>query len=387
MFQLNLITRRNSATTTRCVRTINLVRGDASKAATQDAHKHSSDVWASEHLQHILQHFDAPIRFAAGYGSGVLKQDGYGIKPNVKPPMVDLIFGVTHPEHWHSLNLRQNPSHYSFVSALGAKSVTALQEKWGASMYFNPDVLIGEQRIKYGVISMKHLIQDLNEWNNFYVAGRFQKPIRILRGDSRVKLSNDENLANAVRVALLLLPPQFSEYQLYTTIVGLSYLGDFRMIFGENPKKVENIVNAQVGHLRVLYKSVLADLSEHFVAVESVAVPATAAGEEVQALDAQKVMFSQNMDVKLRGSLLFELPKSVRDKVLAAFHKKSRMDTVVSALDLSQKAAASDSIQSMVKQAIAQTVRGPALTQSLKGLITAGPTKSLRYIGEKLSKR
>ncbi|KAJ3245057.1 Mitochondrial translocator assembly and maintenance protein 41 [Chytriomyces hyalinus] len=386
MFQLrlNVIARSNSsAVTIRCVKRINFVRGDASKATTQDPHKQSSDVWASEHLQHILQHFDAPIRFAAGYGSGVLKQDGYGLNPNVKPPMVDLIFGVTHPEHWHSLNLRQNPSHYSFVSALGAKSVTALQEKWGANMYFNPDVQIGEQRIKYGVISMKHLIQDLNEWNNFYVAGRFQKPIRILRGDSRVKLSNDENLANAVRVALLLLPPQFSEYQLYTTIVGLSYLGDFRMIFGENPKKVENIVNAQVGYLRVLYKPVLKDLCEHFVA----GIGSVSAGEEVQALDAHKVVFSQNMDVKLRGALLFELPKKVRDKVLAAFHKKSRMDTVVSALDLSQKAAASDSIQSMVKQAIAETVRGPALTQSIKGLITAGPTKSFRYIGEKLSKR
>ncbi|KAI8607009.1 hypothetical protein BC830DRAFT_1175797 [Chytriomyces sp. MP71] len=37
-------------------------------------------VWASEPLTQLLTHFDAPIRFAAGYGSGVLKQEGYGDK-------------------------------------------------------------------------------------------------------------------------------------------------------------------------------------------------------------------------------------------------------------------------------------------------------------------
>ena len=42
----------------------------------------------------IISNFDAPIRYAFGYGSGVIKQ---GAKN--KKGMIDLIFGVTHPAH------------------------------------------------------------------------------------------------------------------------------------------------------------------------------------------------------------------------------------------------------------------------------------------------
>ncbi|KAI8611451.1 mitochondrial matrix Mmp37 [Chytriomyces sp. MP71] len=270
--------------------------------------------------------------------------------------MVDLIFGVTHPEHWHSLNMKQNPSHYSFVARWGAKSVAMLQDKVGAGMYFNPDVVIDGRRIKYGVISMKSLVGDLTNWNNFYVAGRMQKPIRILRGDSRVKLSNDQNLVNAVRAALLLLPEQFTEHQLYTAIVGLSYLGDFRMIYGENPKKVENIVNAQVEFLRVLYLPVVEKLVDQFVAIPE--------GMRYESgVSARDVMLQQRVDLKARGNLLFELPKKVRDKALGAYHKQSALDSAISAVELSQKAVASGNIQALVKTAIADTVRIPALTQ------------------------
>src|SRR6185369_11389703 len=105
---------------------------------------------------------------------------------------------------------------------------------------------------------------------------------KILRDDARVRLANQVNLANALRTALLLLPKEFSEKQLYLTISGISYigqldkrevyradknkcriptddtcavsgLGDFRSVVGENPKKLENIVNNQMHHFRLLY--------------------------------------------------------------------------------------------------------------------------------------
>lgn len=54
--------------------------------------------------------------------------------------MVDYIFGVTHPHHWHSLNIQQNPHHYSIMRRFGSNATTLLQDKVGAGVYFNPYV-------------------------------------------------------------------------------------------------------------------------------------------------------------------------------------------------------------------------------------------------------
>ncbi|KAJ1564607.1 Mitochondrial translocator assembly and maintenance protein 41 [Cladochytrium tenue] len=219
----------------------------------------ASSVWADARLIRLIDHFDAPVRFAAAYGSGVVRQAGYDLElPDAKRPMVDLIFAVTHPYHWHSLNMRQNRHHYSFLASMGSRVVSHVQE-YGAHIYYNTHVVVDGMKIKYGVISMDRLLRDLTSWETLYVAGRMQKPIKILRGDSRVKLANDSNLANAVRVALLSLPMEFSEVDFYKAIVGISYLGDVRMAVGaENPRKVHNIVAAQLPLLRALYSPAVA---------------------------------------------------------------------------------------------------------------------------------
>jgi translocator assembly and maintenance protein 41 len=74
--------------------------------------------------------------------------------------MVDFIFGVTHPHHWHSLNIQQNPHHYSAVRRFGSNFTTLVQDKIGAGVYFNPYVEIdGMVRANLADLCMKSMVR------------------------------------------------------------------------------------------------------------------------------------------------------------------------------------------------------------------------------------
>lgn len=128
-------------------------------------------------LELILGSFKAPIRFAFGYGSGVYPQQGYS---DHDKPLVDLIFGVTHTEHWHSLNLRHNRHHYSALGSMGEWTVSGIQKNFGAKIYYNTFVKINGFDVKYGVIAMDQLLKDMIEWETLYIAGRMHKPVCFL---------------------------------------------------------------------------------------------------------------------------------------------------------------------------------------------------------------
>lgn len=85
-------------------------------------------------LESIVDQFDAPIRYAFAYGSGVFEQAGYS---GAKPPMIDFVFAVNHPAHWHSINMTQHPSHYPLYSrVLGSSFVSRVQEV-NPGLWFN----------------------------------------------------------------------------------------------------------------------------------------------------------------------------------------------------------------------------------------------------------
>lgn len=86
-------------------------------------------------LESIVADFDAPIRYAFAYGSGVFEQDGYQAEKDA--PMLDFMFAVTHPAHFHSINMSRNPSHYAmYARTLGSSFVTKVQE-FGPGIWFN----------------------------------------------------------------------------------------------------------------------------------------------------------------------------------------------------------------------------------------------------------
>ena len=82
-------------------------------------------------LESIVAQFNAPIRYAFAYGSGVFEQDGYTTtNPQAKDgPMLDFLFAVTHASHWHSINMHQFPGHYPLYSRmLGSDYVSRVQD-------------------------------------------------------------------------------------------------------------------------------------------------------------------------------------------------------------------------------------------------------------------
>ncbi|KAH3683329.1 hypothetical protein WICPIJ_005696 [Wickerhamomyces pijperi] len=222
-----------------------------------------NDTNATE-LGSILQKFKAPIRYAFAYGSGVFSQ-GY----TSKDTQTDMIFAVTYPDHWHSLNMKYNKDHYSSMRYFGCNAVAGLQEV-GAGVYFNPYVEIDGQLVKYGVVSIQRLIDDLASWNSFYLAGRLQKPVKILRDDSTIRFWNQQNLRAAATLAFMNLPKDqsFDEFQFYRNITELSYKGDVRYLLGaENPKKIDNIVEKNFEYFQQYYSPIIDEVikQKHFV--------------------------------------------------------------------------------------------------------------------------
>ena len=372
-----------------------------------------------EALRQILWQFRAPIRYAFAYGSGVFPQSdsssttgSAALHPHpssaistvqkIEGKMIDFIFGVSYTQHWHSLNLHQHRDHYSAAGYLRSYLVSRIQDNWGAGVYFNPFVTVNGTLIKYGVVNLDTLCRDLSSWDTMYLAGRLQKPVKILRDDPRVRLANQINLLSAVRTALLLLPPRFSEQELYSTIAGLSYMGDPRMSFGaENQNKVPNLVKYQLPHFRRLY----APLIENLPNVSFTDARCTSPDwiEDPNA----NTNLAQDMDPRKRGNMVRRLPKSFRSKLYFQYQSKFQIpqvefnkmldetdDTDPTRVRKQQGGAfeqrvAGDEQGALTKEvsaALQRTIKWPSYSQSLKGPVTAGISKSWRYLSEKWQK-
>ncbi|KAJ2849619.1 Mitochondrial translocator assembly and maintenance protein 41, partial [Coemansia erecta] len=330
-----------------------------------DSTRAAQDEIKSE-LQALLKQFKAPIRYAFAYGSGVYKQTGYG---EGSKPMVDLIFAVSHPDHWHALNISQNRPHYSFMGSLGSNAVSFVQERLGAGVYFNPFISINGVVVKYGVVSMETLSSDLLNWDTLYLAGRMHKPTLTLRRDPLMRISKQVNLTHAVRAALLMLPKNFTSEELFQTIAKISFAGDIRMkIGGENPQKVRNIVAAQMPLFKSRYRSIIEGLPN----LEYIA------GDLLQ----------QDMGPAARAAMLRKMPNNFYDQLVRQGRKAGvKLPPGLGAEAVnSERLVSMDEIQGMASSAIEKIVARPALTQSLKGILTSGVAKSIAYMRAKNEK-
>ena len=309
------------------------------------------------------------VEFAFGYGSGVFPQkdrDAHVLK-NVKSsaPMVDMVFAVNDPETWHLENLKMNPKHYAVLPRiLGAGAVTTVQN-WSAGLYYNTLVPVplqyrlGEgQLMKYGVVSQEALVSDLKNWDKLYCSGRLQKPVSILKTCDSLEKPLEANLQAALAASLLLLPPNFSEFELYMQITSLSYEGDFRMGIAENPNKIENIVrgNNSLPRFKSLYRPYLDSLIHHQIL-------------KLNADDSQIRNFQRAENGEAIEALQQWLPLSMRNKINAS------------------KASAISPGGPIIKNHLHEIISSYSRTQTAKGIFTAGVAKSAIYSFQKILKR
>lgn len=348
-----------------------------------------------EQLRQVLWKFGAPIRYAFAYGSGVFSQGTKAANTTVSKPQIDMIFGVTHTEHWHSLNLKQNSHHYSGLRWLGSGAISFVQDQLGAGLYFNPYVEMDGMKIKYGVVNMDTLRKDLKSWNTLYVAGRLHKPVKILRDEPQIRFMNQTNLISVLRASLLLLPEKFTELDLYKTIAGISYMGDFRMSFGENPNKVSNIVENQFLNFRRLYSPLMDSLPN--LDLLSYSESSLRLGKD----DVTVACLQQDMSPQRRGNMVIRLPREFRDGLYSRYIQKFRDlpqlrifdgnaligdDPVRQCTEFDIRIASDPELSKEVARAIRHTVGWPSISQSAKGILTAGLSKGVRYSSEKLKK-
>lgn len=299
---------------------------------------------------------------AFAYGSGVFQQTGHDMSKN----MLDFIMVVDNPDDWHGENIERNSKHYSFLKHLGPKAVSKIQNSYGAGIYFNTLVPFEQRLIKYGVIGTDVLISDLINWDTLYVSGRLHKPVKVIKEphSSTLLQAMQTNLKSAVHSSLLLLPETFTETELYMTITSLSYSGDFRMKFGEDKGKVSKIVAPNLPYFNKLYEPILN-------------------GTDYLTYSEDTKLFLQSRNKETNMYHLNHAPDVVIDK-MSALHGMFGLDAPKS--DILLTLASDSKCDKFVSESIANIVNKSSWSQSIKGIFTAGISKSVRYSLSKVKK-
>lgn len=362
---------------------------------------------SSDDANEILSQFPK-VESAFAYGSGVVQQASYDYK-NGEFPMLDLIFVVDNAEEWHRENIAINSSHYAFGVPHNAKYIACIQDKFQAYMWFNTSVPMQStsfpgRKMKYGVISKRRLLQDLLSWKSLYVAGRLHKPVMILKSSNEIDTAMFLNRVHAMRVALLLLPPTFNDIQLFTTIAGLSYGGDPRMLFAENPNKVNNLVSPIVPHYKALYEPAikeivslyglntnLFDRSDHDSSVKGRSSSGCGMNspDSLDSTGTGQYHYEFNINTSSQkvphlNNIYSDLPAYLKTQLSIGQAESSKDESLPVSVSISTPRPPS---AAAVSTALAAIVSRAARGQTIKGLFTAGLSKGFSYVIAKIGKR
>ncbi|EFJ15740.1 hypothetical protein SELMODRAFT_118018 [Selaginella moellendorffii] len=314
-----------------------------------------------------------PVQFAFAYGSGVFRQREISESSD---RTVDYILGVSSPAQWHSQNIEMNPSHYSsWIAHFGGKAVADAACILGVGVHFNPFVEWRGKVIKYGVVGLSDLVGDILTWRRLYISGRLQKPVCMLVDHSGIAQKNKVNLQAALSTAMLLLPDEFSEEQLYETICGLSYQGDIRLLFAEDKNKVSKIVQGSFSNFRNLYSSSIQQATTSDVLKLS--------QKDEKVLSSR---FSQELGPDAVREHVSHLPSTLLQRLAAKTGTRCENSSGGSVAVADALVRFGNARQRLIKQAVASIVRTSSLKQALSGFIAAGGVNAFRYASRKVGK-
>ncbi|RYR17249.1 hypothetical protein Ahy_B03g062018 isoform B [Arachis hypogaea] len=307
-----------------------------------------------------------PVEFACVYGSS--------LHPNNhdKTTMTDFILGVSDPKQWHSENLRLNKNHYAswMVHLGGGKLITNVADRVGVGVHFNPFVTWNGKMYKYGVVRMFDLINDVLQWDKFYLCGRLQKPVHIVVDNLDINSCNAVNLRAALSTALLLLPSEFSEADLYAKVCSLSYMGDLRMLFAEDKNKVKKIVAGQFDLFHSMYQPFL----EECEAKKLLRLSSTAN---------HQIVVSQDHDLSVVHSLVSALPRPIRSSINMKQEKKlSGTGKIVNDIAISSREQAANCLERILRRKVMVS----SARQAISGLLAVGGVNATKYLAKKVNK-
>lgn len=264
-----------------------------------------------------------------GYGSGINPQRG---QENRKP-QIDLIVVVNNLKDWHSANINKNPKDYSLSAKLFFKYAPRKWLRAGGKITYMTYIPFNGSKYKIGTIEKEDFLSDLIRWETFYMAGRMQKPILVVKAPDEIQNAIEYNRnAGLLSTKLLLGSGEFDEEYFYTILAGLSYIGDTRMGIAENPDKVLNIVKGRFDFYQDIY------------------------GQNLQIRNGKVIITEENADI---------LPNELKD-YLEGYH---------------------GNVSDGIRQFLINKNKSQSMAQTIKGLFTTGPVKSIKYVSEKLKRK
>ncbi|KAK8472367.1 hypothetical protein PHAVU_002G188100 [Phaseolus vulgaris] len=278
-----------------------------------------------------------PVEFACVYGSSLHPSN------RDKTTMTDYILGVADPKQWHSENLKLNKHHYAswMVHLGGERLITGVADKIGVGVHFNPFV----------------------SWNG---------KVHIVVDNLDVNSTNSVNLRAAVSAALLLLPSEFTEEDLYAKVCSLSYMGDVRMLFAEDKNKVKKIVSGQFDLFHSMYKPFL----EEYEAKKLLRLSSTANNQ---------IHISQDCDFSVDYSIVSALPPLIRNQIRMKEGEKEKIWETGRAINDTRNSLR-EGAANCLQRILRRRVMISSARQAVSGVLAVGAVNASRYLAKKVSK-